>query len=519
MILEKAKQIEKALVELNQLIEQYPANSSALYRMGVVKYGQEDYPAAQQFFERALEVNPGLYGAMEVLKLVHQVLGNSSAELDCLRKLRRKMPYSISHLRDEVLAIQEAESTVAAVEHLDAAAHDFPSPRIGLLRARLHLVDGNPDLAAEMLTAVETDHQDEEQFEESLQLELGIAQQRDDADRVLKLCDRGLKRWPDSTRLKEIKADYAARSDPNYACQLLKDTLVDGEPQPQTAWQYLSLSDRLPDRAAKDVILAAPVERQDALVELFSDVMSDGAFVHRNAQFLQWGLEQFPDVDLLRWRLALHYNISNNPKAAVDVAQQLYNRNPDNPEAARILGRCLIDLKPREAVKLLEKVCEQNRSADYLLDLARCYQFNGKNKQSRKLHYEILQQNPFMSCSWTNLYLLKAPKRELWPYLQPMLDRGCGLEDEYFLVAAVLIAISQRQQLPTSWFPTAKSRWQLLQTHPGFRDERQKLRQALIAWCSRRPDDADTLNGLSSGFFDRLSCRLIWPRFGWIPTT
>ena len=39
-----------------------------------------------------------------------------------------------------------------------------------------------------------------------------------------------------------------------------------------------------------------------------------------------------------------------------------------------MLGRCLIDRDAKLALPYLEKVCQQDRSADYLFDLARCAQ-------------------------------------------------------------------------------------------------------------------------------------------------
>jgi len=136
LLLEHASQMEKALADLESLIQEYPANSSALYRMGIVKYRQEDFQTAQGFFERALEVNPGLFGAMDMLNALHQTLGDPHAALERTLQLRKKMPFSIAYLREESLAVQKLESTEAAEKLLANGVQGFPESQICLLRAR-----------------------------------------------------------------------------------------------------------------------------------------------------------------------------------------------------------------------------------------------------------------------------------------------------------------------------------------------------------------------------------------------
>jgi len=223
------------------------------------------------------------------------------------------------------------------------------------------------------------------------------------------------------------------------------------------------------------------------------------------------------DSDQLRHRLAIHYNINGQTRKAVKLARQLHERNPENPEAARVLGRCLIDQDVDKALSLLEGVCRENRSSDYLFDLARCHQVAGDAKRSRDLHWEILEQNPYLTSSWTNLFLLNGPRDRLWPYLPPMIERGFGVDDEYFLVAAVLISVERNERLPIEWLPLALQRWQILQTLPGFHDERSRLLRALLAWRRIRPHEFDAASGVPKSFVQSLLARFRWPRLSWVP--
>jgi tetratricopeptide (TPR) repeat protein len=518
LLLEKARRMEQAFDELKALVDRYPAYSAALYRMGVVEYRQDDYRSAQKFFEQALDINPGQLGSMHMLRNVFEVLDDDQGVLRCLRMLRRKVPYDFDVLRDELLFVAEHETVGAAEEILHRDRDDYCPRRLGVLGARLKLQEDRVDEADRLLTGLSVGQDDEEQlYEDYLQTRLSIALAKEEEQAILGICDEGLRRWPDSTRLKEIQAEHLAGTRPDRSRTLLRDVLWTGEPQPQTAYQYLQLTGKAGDVAAREVVTGAAEDRREALAELFSEVLAHHSMLHWNAKYLEWALGEFPESDELRYRLAMHYNMNGQTQKAVNLAEELRRRNPDNPEALRMLGRCLIDQDPHQALPHLEKVCQQNRSADYLFDLGRCYQLTGDVDRSKQVHWEILEQNPYLSASWTNLFLFGDSPSRLWPFVAPMLQRGCGVEDEYFLVAAVELAVNMRKQLVVEWFPLAMQRLQVLRTHPGFRDELPRLRKSILAWLSVRPQDGQSVPAKPKGMLDSLSARFFWPRRAWVP--
>ncbi len=520
LLFEQEKQMERALEELRQLLDRYPAMSSALYRMGVVKYGQEDFPSARQYFEKALEVNPGLYGAMRGLRNVHEVEGAHEKIHECSLMLRRKMPYSVEFLRDVVLETAEQQSINAAEKLLvDVAAH-FPARRLGVIHARALMLLGQYSQASDLLAkhVVSSEDKDEDLFEDYLQVRMEVAMQSNDRHTILELCDEGISRWPDSTRLKEIQAEHLFDEDPERSRTLLREVLCEGEPQAQTAYQYLCINGHAADSEAREVIGAAAKDRQEHLAVLFSEVMGAHELLRWNEPYLVWAIKEFPEADTLRWRLMNHYSVNAQADKAVPMAEELCKRNPNSPEATRTLGRCLTDLDPERALPHLEKACEQNRSAEYLFDLGRCYQALGNKAKCDDINWEILEQNPYVSCAWTGLFIAGASRERLWPYLLPMLERGYGSDDEYFLVAAVEIAISQGKKLPQRWIQLALERWQILETHPGWRDERDKLLQSLLAWRTKRRADINGTAQLPRSFFQTQKARFWWPKCAWIPT-
>ena len=516
LLLERTRRMERALDELNKLLERYPAMSPGLYRMGVVKYQQQDYSGSLEFFEKALEVNPGLMGAIEYGREIHSILDQPKQALEYTQRMREKLPYSVRELRTEVLATIQTESVAAATKLVDDSAANFPERRLSILRGRMFVAAEMPDQAHKILNAIDlSKDDDDDSFEECLGAKLQVAYAEEDLETVLSLCEQGLERWPDSTRLAEMQAEILADRDPKKSRQILESVLLNGEPSTDTAIQYLQLT-KSPGDSAKKLVKSAPEENRQHLAELFADSMEHPALLRWCEPFIAWALKTFPESDMLRYRLATHSVYSNKISRAVKLARQLKERNPNNIEATRLLGRCLIESKPREALKHLKEVCEQNRSAEYLFDLARCQHIVGNPGEAKRLHWEILDLNPYATPSWTNLYVL-GERRKLWPLLKKILKHSGANDAEYFLAAAVKLAVELKHELPTAWFPLAALRWQTLQTHAGFDDELTCLRSALLVWKSVRPQDVDPHMTLPRGFFAAWRAKFGWPGKRWIP--
>lgn len=88
-----------------------------------------------------------------------------------------------------------------------------------------------------------------------------------------------------------------------------------------------------------------------------------------------------------------------------------------------------------------------------------------------------------------------------------------GIDDEYFLVAAVKLAKSLGKTLSPNWIDLAVQRAQILDSRPGFRDETSRLLLAIDAWRLVRTQDFSS----QPGFFRALRARWSWPGTKWIP--
>lgn len=514
LIIEQTGQMEDALVELRALLDMYPAFSSALYRMGVVKHQQGDYRGAASFFQRALQVNPGLYGAIDNLCTIHSIMENQEGTLEFLGRIRKKMPYYYEGIRDEVFFVAETQGHDAARKHLDKIGKTCSPLQFNILEARLAAKTENVARTEELVDhvlsseAYQRDNEyDETVFEELLHVRLSLAMQKEDTAEIDKLCSEGIQRWPDSTRIRTIQAEYGTADKQS----VLREMLVDGIADSETAYRFLKETQREPLAAVVALVGDAAADNQQRIAELISEVTGFPDLIHLNLEFLNWSVGKFPESTLLKYRLAEHCSLSGDVKKATDIARELHGRDPHNLELLRFYGRVLMDSQPEEALQFLRRACKQNRTIEYLFDLARCYQLLGDATQSCSTHLEILQQNPYVGASVTNLYFQSEEHDLLWPLAKEIVRRGGGVSDEYFLVAAVKLAISQRDQMPEEWHETARERTQVLQTHPGFLDEKILLAKALKAWGKIRPEKGKV------GRLRRMLLALEWPGAKWIP--
>ncbi len=514
LLIEQAGLMERALSELAALLKAYPAYSSALYRMGVVKHQQGDLSGAINCFERALEVNPGLYGAMDGLRLMYESLEDHQQVAGCVARIRKKMPYHYGSIRHEVLAVAQSEGHEAARQQLKVIGARCSPVQRGTLQARLAVLEEDhtraDKIVNKLLNTEEYKQQaetDEDMFEDLLQARLSIALHQNDNQAVDALCGEGLERWPDSTRLKLLRAE----AKPANAGHLLRDVIVSGAADPETAYRYLMDSPRDPVEVIVNLINETAEEKRQSVAELFCQVTRESELLHCNQKYLEWANHQFPKSRLLKNRLAEHYSLAGQADLAAKIGREVYEENPDDTEATWFYGRMLIDKDTTKALPLLEKACATNRSVQYLFDLARGYHVAGKTEEARSTHREILKQNPYMGASVSSLHFLGEPANALWPFAKEIVRRGGDVESEYFLIAAVDLAMAAEDQVPEEWGSAARVRMQILQTRPGFLDERSRLQKALKLWerCRRKNRNA--------GLVTKLLSRTGIIKTGWIP--
>ena len=222
--------------------------------------------------------------------------------------------------------------------------------------------------------------------------------------------------------------------------------------------------------------------------------------------------EQYPKNEEFAARLVEYYYQAQSDKA-IELARELHEARPEHPHWAYVLGRVLINRDAKEALPYLEQAYGRDQSGDLLFELGRCHQVLGNREESVKYHWENLEQDPMASSSLTALVVQGESDQRIWPFVNPAIEAGLGVHEEYFHVSAVMVALSVGEALTSAWISGAVRRVELLQTYPGFRDERRRLRAAVRAWEHARPQD----RGRALGRFERMRVRLLWPGTAWVP--
>ncbi len=520
LLFEYALLPERAFGELEGLLERYPAHASALYRMGWIRAKQGDLVSAREWLGKSLEANPGLYGAMDLYRRVSESLEDPGGILEGSRMLWRKFPYSLTHLRNVAFDTCAVHSLDEGLQVLQSLSDRFPPLWLDTIRAHLFADFGELSRARELLDEIELDDDEpvEDLVESHLRASLAVVLREGDPRRIVECCEQGLQRWPDGPLLAELRARHSASWDRDGAIEGLREFIAQRSPRAQTIGTYFSLVDQPADLAARQLVVAAGDERGRELAELIAEVIGEPDWADRQGAFLEWAVARFPQSDSLAWEMAMYCNAVGENTHAVEHASRLHERRRNDPGVMRLLGRCWIDVEPEKGLPFLEAACNQDRSVDFLFDLARCCHAVGNQERARELHWEILQQNPLATSSWTNIFLYQNDDpQKLWPYVNPMLEAESGVSSEYFLVAAVMIAVDLKQVLSPAWHLLALQRWKLLQVYPPFYDERERLQAALLAWQSRRRKIVPRADRIPFQLVPWWKAIFSWPKRSWIP--
>lgn len=516
LLLETEQHNQRALQELEQLLKRYPRYASGLYRMGVVRHQQEDFAGAIESFTRALDINPGLPGAMVMLRDIYEQLGDTHNQLVFIERLEKKLPYDFNQLSEHLsiaLSIASERELRAWIDGLGPrlARHDS-----ALLHARLDIWQDNFADAQQRLVGIQADELSDARFGAWLGRRVDCADAAQRADEIIAICREGLQRWPNSLDLMNRLTGALIEVDQAEAKRLLQDYLASDNYDQRIIYKYLWLHRDTATQAAIEVVTAANGQGQQ-LAEELAPVLRDEELVGHYQAFLEWAYARYSYSQPLGSALAHWYDINRNANKAIEVARQLHASAPDDVNCLHLLGRCLQDKNARESLKYLLKASERIRSADVLTDLGRTYIFLGERQKAIEKYREVLSINPLAIDAWTNLALQDWNPAELANTMNKFLARGLGCSAEYSLVAMVEIAIDQDRQVHPNWIQCALTRLRELEYQQGFKSERKKLTKAIHVWSIVHPEDVQGIELPSQKSVFTALKLAFWPGKDWVP--
>lgn len=90
----KTKQLERALIEIDKVLEQFPKFDRAMTMKAAILYGQNNMKESLKWYENALEVNPELTSAIQMSGKIRKSLrlpSRNSARLPSSKKSKAKL--------------------------------------------------------------------------------------------------------------------------------------------------------------------------------------------------------------------------------------------------------------------------------------------------------------------------------------------------------------------------------------------------------------------------------------------
>ena len=515
VLLESTGALQEALMQYENLRATHSGYVGAHYRVGEVRYQQSEYPEAIAAYQAALDIAPGLDGALEQLVTLHEIVGDRTAARECQEKTVARYPYGIAQFTDLITAIAEehgdVEPALARIEQ-DGVRHRPGS--LAALKARMLSEAGRPDEALELLN----EHPEAEALHayNVHSTRLNIALNQDDKPAMRRLAEAGRKEFPDDPWFITILALCDRDENPQTARTLLEEAFRAGDCDPQMADLYFSMSTQPGADAIRLVESQESPQEQAALARVFDPVLQAPQHFDDQLKFLRWCNKHLPDEREFRDRLATQLHIGGKTEESIQVAEALHREFPNDPRMLWLMGVVYADKDAKKSLKFLREEFEMTQSVDTLSRIARSLLIQGEQKECIQAYKQVLSRNPTDALAVSSLFLLGEPPRTLWKQTAFILERGFGTQCDYFHVAAVDIAMQVGEPVPELWLPAALDRLQILDTRPPFGDEKARLKQAISLWSQTVNDP--TLKELKGNIWVRLKSRFNWPKKKtWIP--
>lgn len=510
LLLEIRGELEQALKELEGLLDEFPGDSSAVYRLGTIRYNQGRFQDAFELFQKCIELDPGLPGGLSSLLEVSQEVQAKNVYSDTLKRVTQKFPYHYRHHIQYFKDVIENRGAEAAKEVMAEAIPRFSQVHQTLFHIQYLLSLNENNEAHEQIQTIEPPS-DDDTLNDYLSAKIQIGQALENNEIKIEACDEGLSRWPDSAYLLKIKGECLYETNPDESHELYKKAIQTSHADLMTVFYYLS-SSKDPFDAAKECLNAPGEADEISLLAQIIQVFERTHFDDVGEKFLVWASKKYPEEKSVRESLVQFQYSRGNYDEASTLALHLHEDFPEDPFYTFLAGKILKFNDPKRGLEYLQKAYDQNKSTEIIFHLARCLHEMGSVKVSMKYYWEILRYEPTFPTSITNLSILGERPDQLWPYINAIISRGTDRAESYFLVVAVDLARQTGNALNSNWIQLAIDRYEFIQDDDSFKEEKKKLKQAIRAWLNFYPNPNHPLNKKFIFYHS-----MTWPGTKWIP--
>jgi tetratricopeptide (TPR) repeat protein len=396
-----------AVTALKAALDARPDWAEAHYLLGATFAAQKQYSEARSELARALDLDPGLADANQVLAQVHDRLGEHEYAIEVGRRFLKQHPDDVKlHLLVAQNLVQLAKLDDALAE-LSAIPEDQRSPEIEYALGRIYLGKGQEKTAREhLLLANEQLPNQPDVLENLLELdrrEKAEAASSKDAARIAK-AQEGLE-----ASLQRIQAAVEANPNDSRLIQLggvvavIENRLEDAEAAFRKAFELNPKDRSAVERLAR---FYAATNRTPQTIEVYEQAIQarpDDAQFHHYLGMLyelrgnsEQAIDRYEsairiDPNLAEAKNNLAYILADkgtNLDRALDLAQDAKTLLPNNPSVSDTLGWVLFKRKvPGAAISYLKEAEAATSERDASLGqvryhLAVAYEANGDKQEA-----------------------------------------------------------------------------------------------------------------------------------------
>ncbi len=400
-------QLVEAISSVRAALDSRPDWAEARYVLGTALAATKEYTPARSELGRALELDPSLAEAKQVLAQVHQRLGEHEYAVEVGRRYLQQRPndvmvrllvaQSLVNLArlDEALAVLDQVPATERTSELDYALGRIYAGKGERARARQHLVaadKGMPHHPEVLESLLEIDRR-EQQIAKQENSESGVQAADARMAETMHRVRAAVEAKPDDARVKQLEGIAA----------VLEDRLDDGEASFRKAIE-LEPTDRTGyERLAR---FYAATNRTNKTVEVYEKALElrpdDARFHHylgmlyelrgdseRAVARYEDAIRLDPDLAEAKNNLAYIYaDQGKNLDRALDLAQDAKTLLPDNPSVSDTLGWVLYKRGvPAAAISYLKEAEAATKDGDASLGVVRhhlalAYEANGDTAEA-----------------------------------------------------------------------------------------------------------------------------------------
>ena len=497
--------------QLNLIVQRHAAYGPAFYRLGQIAVSRGDFETGMKLYEKCLELSPGNHGSLRELIDINRYL-QSDRELEFLERMYKLYPYSQTNLYELASAVGNKRGHQHALQRIDSASDFFGDSKRKLLASRYWADVKEFDNALTALNGVIPNEKDKliaDWIKVDCQIGKGNYRETLSTLRAME------QEHPNNADVSDQLARVLRELNPAEAKQFSRRKLLEGQPILQLAYICIQ-NENNPDRIAREIVEQTKPEVQELMVEAFGEALNRPEYFDGLIRYLKWAKDSYPQLTGLQATLVNRLTMMGKDDEAAVVAKGLLDRDPENPKFLNLYGVSIQDNNPAESIKYLKKEFELNGKSDALCRIARGYQLMKDEKNAKDHYFKALKLSPNDTLAITNLYhAYEVVTDELFDGACGAISQGQGVDDQYFLVVVVKMALKLKRKLPEQWYYVALERMKQALSEGGFRDEIPLLKKSIAAWeAVHKPEHGS----FSFGTVDRLKAKWLWPRTGWVPT-